>query len=295
MTFDCILYDHAHGIPQISSLQYLMVRSNNMNRTLFASSRHDIGDPRSEFPTRNGSRWLRMPQVSSGLLFDKGFLLRVLRRRQSFLCLSIAHSSNDGDHSSHNLCHGELLVHEDGFNANDRKLIHVNEDQETGCTNETLCPDSSVADSHTNNAAGSDPEIACCCEALNWRKGLPFLCQQSAQQDWREAQEIVQDRHSGLRHVYWSLFSRQHQALKQTVTHSKEGIEDSPARSNQFSMRHLPSIHCAASEHEKDRAPHACIHPDGLGIEAFNGQAHDWRATTEHHNQRHGCILQGQH
>ena len=275
-----------------------MVRSNRcsmqlgLNPTLFCpgSSRPD---PRSDFLPAMDLDGL--PQVSSGLLFDKGFLLRVFLLRQSFLSLSIAHSSNDGNHSSHNLCHGELLVHEDGFNANDGKLIHVDEDQETGCTNETLCPDSRVADSHTNNAAGSDPEVACCCEALNWWKGLPFLCQQSAQQYWRETQEIVQDRHSGFRHVYWSLISRQHQALKQTVTHSKESIEESPARSNQFSMRHLPSIHCAASEHEKDRAPHACIHPDGLWIETFNGQAHDWRATTEHHNQRHGCILQGQH
>jgi hypothetical protein len=71
------------------------------------------------------------------------------------LSLAIGDPSKDGDQRTHNL--HDIEGHEDGLYADDQELVHVDQDQETGGTDETLAPNTCEADAHAHDATGEDP------------------------------------------------------------------------------------------------------------------------------------------
>ena len=74
------------------------------------------------------------------------------------LSLAVGDPSKDGDQRTHDLY--DVEGHEAGLYGDDHELVHVDQNQETGGTDETLAPNTREADAHAHNATGEDPDDA---------------------------------------------------------------------------------------------------------------------------------------
>ena len=210
---------------------------------------------------------------------------------------AVEDATEDADAGACQLQRGQRpCVEAEGLDADDEELVGVGHHQETGGSNEALCPYSGVTERHANDTGQEDvqesPGIQCSVGAGKLSH-LPVKDDKYA--DGQEPAKVVDEDQGWFGDVHRLLILRQEQPLQQAVCHGHDAVQQHPANTSQVLLWKLGRVHACAGQHDEDAEEHGSTEPHGLRVEALHSQGNQRRGVPHNDYQRHGPALQSQY